>query len=256
MDTALLQNRYVFAIISAIGGMALTLATQRILNRSGLLSYFVNHIRVGVSTVDEIFGTVKVTWNDTVIAHLYLSTVELVNESLKDYENVVIRVFSTDTNLLTQKTEIVGTTHFLSLTDEYCKEIQVASGQVPTDAQREIYRGRRDYLVPNLNRGQIVRLQFLNAARTENSPTIWLDVLHKGLKLKFRNPQPMIFGVPHTIAALVGGMLGLFFVAYLILFVKTLWIVAISSFIFGYLVIIPGAYSLKSWRWLREFLWG
>ena len=256
MDTTLLENKYLFFAVSAIGGMVVTLATQKILNRSGLLSYFVNHIRVGVSAVDEIFGTVKVTWNDTVIKHLYLSTVELVNESLKDYENVVVRVFSSDTNLLTHKTEIVGTTRILNMTEEYCKEIQVASGKTPTDAQREIYWGRRDYLVPTMNRGQVLRFQYLNAAKTDDPPTIWLEVIHKGLKVKFRNPQPMILGVPHTTAALIGGLLGLMFVVCLIIFVKTLWIVAISSFIFGYLVIIPGAYFLKACKWMKDFMWG
>ena len=71
----------------------------------GLFTYFVWHNKVGVSVDDAVFGTVRVTWNDNLVANLYSSTVELRNESLKDYENVVVRVFSNDTIHLTERAE-------------------------------------------------------------------------------------------------------------------------------------------------------
>ena len=64
---------------------------QRIVNKRGLFTFVVRHNKVGESTDDAIFGTVRVTWNDNIIRHLYLSTVELTNESLKDFENVVVK---------------------------------------------------------------------------------------------------------------------------------------------------------------------
>ena len=101
-----LDNQFILAAVSVISGVAITLLTQRILEKRGLLTYFVRHSRIGVSADDAIFGIVRVTWNGNMVANLYSSTVELRNESLTDFDNVVVRVFSNDTVLLTERTEV------------------------------------------------------------------------------------------------------------------------------------------------------
>ena len=72
-----------------------------------------------MSAEDSVFGKVSVTWEGQQINHLYLSTIELKNESLNDYENVVIRADTNDTKLLTQSTQIVGTPNILEFTDKF-----------------------------------------------------------------------------------------------------------------------------------------
>jgi hypothetical protein len=121
--------------------------------------------------------------NGNLVANLYSSTVELRNESLADYENVVVRVFSNHTVLLTERSELLGTTRPLGWTDEFARRLAVPSGAQATDIQRDLYGRQREYLVPVMNRGQVVRFTFLNAATTENQPTIWLDIVHKGVKV-------------------------------------------------------------------------
>ena len=68
------NNPFILALLSAILGGVITLVTQRILRKRSLLTYFVQHSRVGVSADDSIFGIVRVTWNDNVVANLYSST--------------------------------------------------------------------------------------------------------------------------------------------------------------------------------------
>ena len=196
LDLAIFENKYVFGALSAIGGIALTVLTQQIANKRALFTYFVRHSRVGVSADDAVFGSVRVTWNDNVVANLYSSTVELINQSLKDFEKVVVSIYTSDTTLLTEKAEIVGTTHIVSWTDAYVNQLRVPPGQQPTQMQRDTHGSRRDYLIPTMNRGQVVRFHFLNTAKTQNQPTIWLDVLHKGVRHQFRVPQNNILGVP------------------------------------------------------------
>jgi hypothetical protein len=254
--SAVLGNKYVIGAVSGVGGALLMLLTQQILNKRGLFTYFVNHFRVGVSADDAVFGSVRVTWNGNAVANLYSSTVELVNESMKDFEKIVVRAFTNDTILLTERTEIVGTTHIVYWTEEFKKELEVAPGHTPSDTQIDIHSRRRDYLIPVMNRGQVVRFHFLNAARTEKQPSIWLDVLHRGVKLKFQIPQNQILGVAQPRAALVGAILGFLLVGTIIVSINTVWIAALISLVYGFIAQVPGAWTIRAWRWTRESFGG
>lgn len=252
----LLDNKYFFGIVSAVGGMILTILCQLLLNRRGLLTYFVRHSRVGFSADDVVFGSVRVTWNNNPIPNLYSSTVELINESARDFENVIIRAFTSDTILLTERTEIVDSIQSLNWTAEFARRLHVEPGQEPSPAQRDLHAHQRDYFLPVINRGQIIRFHYLNAASNSNPPRIWLDVLHPGIKLEFRVRQNEIFGVPQPTAAIVGILLAFIFSGLLVVFVQTVWIVALFSLIFGLFAQIPGAYTYKAWRWLRNAIGG
>ena len=121
--STLLENKLLLTAISGLSGVVLTLVTQRILGKRGLFTYFVWHNRVGVSADDAVFGTVRVTWNGNVVPNLYSSTVELRNESLADYQNVVVRVFSNDTRLLSERADLMGTTRILEWSEEFLPSV-------------------------------------------------------------------------------------------------------------------------------------
>src|SRR5438270_9168810 len=100
MSSGLIQHPWLLAGASGVGGALLSFLSQKFLAKRGLFTYSVFHSRIGVSADDAVFGSVKVTWNGNAVANLYSSTVDLRNESLKDFDNVVVRVFSNDTFLL------------------------------------------------------------------------------------------------------------------------------------------------------------
>ena len=252
----IINSKIFIGIVSALGGITVTVITQYILNKRGIFSYNVFHNRIGISTEDAIYGSVKVTWNENPVAHLYLSTVELSNQSMKDYESVVVRIYTGDTLLLTQRTEVVGTTRLIDFTEDYKKEITVKEGNIPSTFQFDLFRSQRDYFVQTMNRGQMLRFQFLNAAISERQPNIWVDVLHKGVKCKFRIAKNLVFGVPQPEAALVGTFVGLIAVGLIIIFLNSIPLSALLSFIIGLFVIVPGAYSVKVLRKIRDWLAG
>ena len=256
MDLSFLENKYLLSVASVAGGVLLTLLTEQILSKRGRFTYLVRHFRVGVSADDAVFGSVRVTWNGNPVANLYSSTVELVNESMKDFENVVVSAFTNDTILLTERTEMVGTASIVNWTDGFRKQLKVAPGQTPSPEQSDLHSRRRDYLVPVMNRGQVIRFHFLNASRTENQPSIWLNIIHKGVKLKFRVPQNQIFGVAQSRATLVGAILGFVLVGFIVTFVDSIWIAALSSLIYGFIAQVPGAWVVRAFRWLRDSLGG
>jgi hypothetical protein len=93
---------------------------------------------VGLSAGDKVFGAVRVTWNDNPVDNLYLSTIELTNQSMKDYENVVVRAYTSDSILLTERTEIVGTTHIVNRHLETDYDRLLARGYDRREARMEV----------------------------------------------------------------------------------------------------------------------
>ena len=227
MDLTLLDSRLVVSLVSAGIGAVLALLIQRIVNKRGVFTYSVWHQKIGVSTDDAVFGTVRVTWNDNLVTNLYLSTIELKNESLKDYENVFVKVFTNDTNLLTERSDLIGTTRILEWTEEFSTKLAVESGAKPTLEQWDFFCGRREYLLPTMNRSQVVRVVYLNDARTDHQPSLWIDIVHKGVKIELRAPHTIIMGVSQTHALLVGSALGLLVLGAVIWFIDTIWIASI-----------------------------
>jgi hypothetical protein len=255
MDTSTLIDSKIFlAIASLLSGIIITVVAQRLLHKRGLFTYRVFHNLVALSAEDAIYGSVKVTWNDKPVRNLYLSAVELINESMKDFDFVIVRVCTNNTLLPSETTKIVGTTRWVNFTDEYRNQIAVAEGSEPTDAQFDLFRHQRDYLVPTMNRGQMLRFQYLNVVHPEQQPAIWVEVLHKGVKCKFQVPKPQFLGVAQTEAAFAGTVVGLIAVVVVIIYVESLPVAALLSFLIGWLVLVPGAYTVKAWRHIRGWL--
>ena len=252
----IIPSEYFIAIAGGIGGIIITWLTQRILNKRGTFTYFVNHIRVGVSAEDAIFGSVVVSWNSKPIPNLFLSTIELKNESMNDYENVIVRSYTSDTLLLSEQTQILDTPNILEWSEKYKNQLHIEPGQSPTTIQQSIYNGQREYIIPIMNRGQVIRITYLNSAKGKETPAIWLAVFQKGVKLKFSIPQNQILGVSKPRAALTGILIGVAVVITLILLVSNPWIVAIVSFTYGLIAQVPGAYAVKLLRKIKDAIGG
>ncbi len=255
MDLILLNSHLVVSLVSTGLGALLIFLIQKIVNKRGLFTYYVRHNQVGVSTDDVVFGTIKVTWNDKPTSQLYLSVIEMKNESLKDYENVVMKVYTNDTRLLTEQSELVDTTHYLQPTEEFSNKLTKLAVELETESTQEqinfIYK-EREYLLPTMNRGQVVRVTYLNEALTDRQPSLWIDIVHKGVKIKFRAPHNVIMGVSQPHAALIGSALGLLVLVAVIWFIDTTWIASVICMVYGLVVLVPGAVCIKSWRWLRD----
>lgn len=230
----LFQNQYISVIAGGFGGIITAWLTQRVLNRRGIFSYSVTHNRVGITTEDPVFGSVAVTWNGNTIPNLYLSTIELKNESLNDYENVIVCAFTNDTQLMTEQTQLLETPNILEWSEKYKKQLHIEAGNKPTDSQWKIYNGQREYIIPIFNRGQSIKITYLNSAMNSSIPNIWLSVALKGVKMKFQGPQNQILGVPQGQAAFVGILIGITILLALVLFVSEPWLIAICAMTYGF----------------------
>lgn len=254
--TGLLNNRVILAIVAALLGIIGTIIAQRWLNRRSLFTYSVFHSQIGLSAEDAIYGSVQITWNGNLVNPLYLSTIDLTNQSAKDFESVMVRVFTDNTVLLTQKTIVVGTTRVVEFADEYKQQIAVGEEGLPTEYQIDLHSRNRDYIVPTMNRGQTIRFEFLNAAESDEEPQIWLDVLHKGVNCKFRLWQDQFKGVPQPTAVLVGNLVGACVIVPMLFYVEGSPIPIILSYVLGVCVLLPGTYAIKVYRRIRNWFVG
>jgi hypothetical protein len=175
---------------------------------------------------------------------------------MNDYENVVVQVYTSDTHLLSESTRVAEGPDILEWTEKYRKRVFVAPNTKPTAAQTNIYFSQREYSIPVFNRGQIVRLTFLNSATTSEIPTIWIAVAIKGVKLKFRVPQPLILGVPRSRAAIVGVVVCLMLVVFLLFTSTPHWLVALLALALGLTAQLPGAYAIRFCRKLYNVIGG
>lgn len=252
----LFQNQYISVIAGGLGGILTAWLTQRVLNRRGIFSYSVTHNRVGITAEDPIFGSVAVTWNGNTIPNLFLSTIEMKNESLNDYENVIVRAYSSDTKLMTERTQLLESPNNLEWSEKYKKQLHVEPGSNPTDNQWSLYNGQREYVIPTFNRGQTIKVTFLNSANSSAMPNIWLAVVIKGVKLKFRGPQNQILGIPQGQAAFIGVLIGFLVLLALALFASETWVIAITAMTYGFVAQVPGAYAIKLMRRIRDAIGG
>lgn len=254
--TSLLDNRLALVTISALLGIIGTVIAQRWLNRRSLFTYSVFHSQIGLSAEDAVYGSVKITWNDAPAYRLYLSTIELTNQSTRDFESIIVRAFTNNTRLLKEKTSVVGTTRIVEYSDQYLKKIAVAKGARPTEVQVNLYYHQKEYIIPTMNRGQTIRFEFLNEPESEGQPEIWLDVLHKGVRCKFRPFQDQFMGESQPKATFVGNMIGILAVGVILIFVENTLTAAILSYIIGVTIVLPGIYAIKVHRIIRNWFVG
>jgi hypothetical protein len=252
----LFQNQYISVIAGGLGGILTAWLTQRVLNRRGIFSYSVTHNRVGITAEDPVFGSVAVSWNGSTISNLFLSTIEMKNESLNDYEQVIVRAYTSDTKLMTEQTDLLETPNTLEWSEKYKQQMHVEPGDNPTDSQWNLYNGQREYVIPIFNRGQTIKITYLNSAASSTMPNIWLSVAIKGVRLKFRGPQNQILGVPQGQAAFVGVLIGLVVLVALVLLASEPLVIASIAMLYGLVAQIPGAYAIKIMRRVRDAIGG
>jgi len=151
--TEFFQRPMIISALSAIGGFVLSSLINHLRSRVKELEYSVEHKSIGLSSEDEIFGIVRVSWQGNDVVNLYLSTFTLTNSTAHNLENFSFKIFTgTETLLLSERTEIPGTSYILHWSPAFADRLEVASGQTPTAAQFEEHRHNREYFVPTLRK--------------------------------------------------------------------------------------------------------
>lgn len=249
----ILHTEYLEIIATATISILFMQLKHKLSKKRGVFSYFVENNIVGISDHHPTFGNVEVKWENHVINQLYLSTIHLKNESLTDFEDVVIRVFTSDTNLLNESSQISGMTGYLKWTQDYNDELKGLN----SDAEKQLqhYHSQREYLIPVFNRGQEIRIAFLNSANSDDAPNICLEAPVKGVKVIYQDRRDAISGVLRSHAHFFGAIIAIALSVITHQFVKEIWIV-FAACSFGLVSVFFGVYAIKGYQKMREIIGG
>ena len=251
----LLENKPLLSALSAIAGGFLGNLIAVLRARIKTLEYTVNHDPIAFSANDAVFGAIQVTWQNHNVTSLFSSRVELSNQTGTDLTNLRIKVYTSDTLLLGQRTEIHGTTHVLRFTDEFAQKLRVPEGQVPSADQFNTYNHLREYVVPVLNRGQCVLMTYLTTVPAgKEGPAVWLDMLHPGVRVKYRPMAPQIHGVPTRVAAAVGLAASVVVLALCSLAIAEPWAAAAICLLVGLFAQSVGAFIYRGYVFLKSLV--
>ena len=251
----LLDSKALISGISILGGALLGNFIAVYRSRVKVLEYTVTHDRLGLSTDDAIFGNVRVTWQGHDLTNLYSSVVTLSNGTSVDYTSLKLKVYTGNTLLLTERTEIPGTTHILHWTTDYSAALQVAVGGVPTEEQFSTYRHSREYNVPVLNRGQRAVMHFLTTVPNQNEgPSLWLDLLHPGVQIQYRQLTQEIHGVPVKLALPLGLLASLAILLAVSLWLTEVWAAAAIAMLAGLFAQSIGAWIFRAVRIMKQIV--
>ena len=257
MDIAnLIDADYVVPLVSALAGAILAYVVQSLRSKRGVFTYQVNHSTVGISGDDPIYGSVRLTWNDDPVPNLFLSTIEVTNHSVKDYESVTIRFHTNNTVLLSGTAYIVGSTETIGFTERYRSRIFVPFGGEPNQQQSELYLKTREYLIPAINRGQVLRFDVLNAAESTQVPSMSVDIQHVGVVCKFQKATSHAFGVRWSLAVTVGTVAGIVAVLFVASLLNNAFAIGVLSFLIGGMTSLIGIGIVRVFRRLRSLLAG
>jgi hypothetical protein len=252
--TAFLDRKVTISALSAAGGALLTKLIALYRERIKVLEYRVSHDRVGLSAEDAIFGSVRVTWQGQELRNLYSSTLTVENATSVDYTNLRLKVYTGDTVLLNERSQIEGTPYAATWTDEYRQFLQV-EGEAPTDAQFYAFRHSREYILPVFNRGHRLVVTYLTTVPIGDAgPAVWVDTLHPGVRLAFRPFTQHIHGVPVPIALPLGWLACLAILVLVSFYVQKVWLAALISLLCGLGVQSIGALMYRVFHFLKRVL--
>lgn len=252
---SILDSKLAVAGISAIGGGLATRFLERLKNRIQELEYKVTHDRVGFSVDDPIFGSVKAIWNGTELSNLYNSTVTISNSTTKDLKEVVVKVYTGSTRLLSQSVSIKDTTYVPPYTDSYKEALQVSPGEQATQVQLNQYFTSREYKIAALNRGQVVVLQYLTHEPNQaSSPAVWVEIQQEGLRAVFKKTVPEVHGVPMRYAVAAGLLASIGILIGAVYLNLPTWLAALVAMLGGWFATSIGAWMYRLVKGLIRFL--
>ena len=237
-----------FGAVGVLIGYLLNLLRNRVRE----LEYTVTHDRIALSSEDPIFGKIRVSWNDTPVETLFSSVVTIENTTSKDYEDVTFKVYSAETMMLSEKTELSGSSYIPTWSESYGKILHVADDSTPTEAQFDLYYHSREYHIPVFNRGETIIHRYLTSVPPgKNGPVLLVDLLHQGLKIRFSLAGPQIHGVLVSRALPLGIVTSIIILAASIYLIRTPWVVGIVALPVGLFAQSIGAGVFKLYRVLK-----
>lgn len=230
--------------ILVIIGIILTHIWNKLKSRIVYLHYSVWHQPLGTSVNDNLFGDVQILYNKTPVNSLYFSTVTIENHSSKDIQDLELNIYCDSTSsIMVSHGYLDYSPNALKFTDEYAALLEKAKTDQPTAITA---LGRRDYKVPILNRGEVIKIQLL-MTNPNKQPEVYVNSEHPGLKMKFSKKLRDFWGESAKYCASIGSIVALLLTVPLINYVPSefSYLSVIAGTILGLVAMILGWLFIK-----------
>lgn len=241
----------------AIIGGIVTIFLAKLLKRRAKFVYTVTHSKIGVSADDPVFGSIKVTYNDHPVINLWLSTVEITNTSLTDFNDVPIQIVANDQAILLNQTLMINETYpnDLHFDKNFTDRLIPNAENKLTEQQQRLYNSQRCYKLPVVNRGDKITFTYLTHT-TEDAPELHAVINATGIRCKYKPLTNLPLDMSYTLTRAI--LFGLMLV------IPLLWIVtfkvtdannsAIIGYVLGFLTGLIGLFLSWSWDKVRGLL--
>jgi len=182
-------------------GVLLTHLWEKFIHRISILRYTVYHQHIALSSNIPEVGTIEVLHNNKSVKNIYLSTVYVNNDTNRDLSNIEVSL-SCDSNSTILFSQAINKSSgkYLEFTNNFSS---LLSNNKPSEIKR--VDSSRDYLIPVINRGDVVEFSFLIVNDLGNLPIITAFCEHLGVKIKFQKaPRQKLFGESTAVCATIG----------------------------------------------------
>ena len=179
-------------------------------------------------------------------------------QKTKSFEDVIeLSVTRKRTPSSSESTQIVGTPDIVRWSPEFQQQLNVSSGETPTQQQWYLYNARREYVVPVFNRRQLLRFQYL-CTRDDNQllPNVFINAPVRGVKLVQQHHVNFVLQVPAALAVIPGVMTALLISVASVALLENIWLAAIVSLFAGLTALVAGAVVYRVCRRLWNLLFG
>jgi hypothetical protein len=222
---------------------------RRFRERMATVRWSAWHQSIAIGGHDDTFGKVEVLHNGVPVHNLSMSYLELENESTRDLTNLHFSVHYADGTRFLYSVALLRGGLGLALGPIYTAGVTtflaIPEGQRPANvADYQFLWTTRDYVVPILNRGAKVDFAALVEVPPGINPKAQLTCVHKGVRVRAKPPQPVMFGVNQNHGVSVGfvlGVMGIFVLAQL--GAVDFWPIFLA-FLAGATVLLLGALAL------------
>lgn len=205
------------------------------------------------ATDDFGWGKVEILYNGAPAGTLHVVNVQVSNDSQTDLANVELDLQTNEGTFVIRSAAIVrGAANGLVFAPAYAGALASFGHGLLTPLEVANWSRRSDFVVPVLNRGDVVDARLLVQRKDYLPPTVSVTCNHLGVRIKHQKPAQQFWGVNQALASWVGFFVGLGVVYATVRAGGATWSGALVPWLTGACGVLVGAALTKGWRWLSR----
>lgn len=237
-------------LIAALAGGVITVLTRLILKKRArfLIECTNEEFKQGYNL--PIGANLRVMHGNREIENFRITSFIVTNQSITDFENVKIRIWSGPGRFILHDSiiklkfmdEILYHPEFIAL-------LQPDKNNQYNHIQISKYNTQREYLVPTFNRFDTVKIVVVSFVETNTKSNVWIEIPHKGIKADTKYFRSFLLGAPNDeiwLFTIVFMIIAIILPAY---FFHNPWLIAlIAGLGSGFSVFLAAVvYRIKKW---------